>query len=143
MIKKAIAKYKDINAPVKMAFWFLVCSILQRGIGVITTPIFTRIMSDSEFGRYGVYNSWYSIIAVFATLSISGNCFTRGLVVTDTEKERFSLASSFYGLIFTLITGFVILYLIFRNWINNVTALNSYQFLMMVVNILYFTDLTR
>ena len=134
MIKRLLQKYKDMSAPVKMAFWFLICSFLQRGIGFITTPIFTRIMTDPEFGRYSVYNSWYSIISAIATLSISGNCYTRGLVVAENEKERRVLASSFYGLIVTLIVGFGILYLIFHNWINSITKLTSYQFLMMGID---------
>lgn len=91
-------------------------------------------MTDSEFGRYGVYNSWYSIIAVFTTLSISGNCFTRGLVVEKNEENRHVLASSFYGLILTLVIGFGIVYFIFHNWINNITKLTSYQFLMMGID---------
>lgn len=88
MIHKLIDKYKNMSLPVKMAFWFLICSFIQKGICSVTTPIFTRIMSDSEFGRYGIYTSWNSIIAVFVTLSISGNCFTRGLVVLDDEKKE-------------------------------------------------------
>ena len=134
MLKKLLSKYTNMSPPIKMAFWFLICSFIQRGIGLITTPIFTRIMTDSEFGRYGVYNSWYSIISVFATLSISGNCFTRGLVVEKNEKDRYVLASSFYGLIITLVACFGIIYLIFHNWINNATKLTSYQFLMMGID---------
>ncbi len=134
MLKGFIRRYNDMSAPIKMAFWFLICSFLQRGIGLVTTPIFTRIMTESEFGRYSVYHSWYSIIAVVATLSISGNCFTRGLVVADEEKKKHELASSFYGLILLLIAGFGIIYLFFKNWINNVTQLTSYQFLMMGVD---------
>ncbi len=134
MLKGFIRKYNNMSAPVKMAFWFLICSFLQRGIGLVTTPIFTRIMTESEFGRYSVYHSWYSIISVIATLSISGNCFTRGLVVADEEKKKHELASSFYGLILILIIGFGIIYLVFKDWINNVTQLTSYQFLMMGVD---------
>lgn len=134
MISALIKKYNGMNAPVKMAFWFLVCSFLQRGIGFITTPIFTRIMTDTEFGRFSVYNSWYSIISVFATLSISGNCFTRGLVVADEDKKKHELASSFYGLILLIIIGFGFVYFLFHDLINSVTGLTSYQFLMMGID---------
>ena len=134
MVKGLRMKYNRMTAPVKMALWFLVCSFLQRGIGLITTPIFTRIMTDAEFGRYSVYNSWYSIISVFATLSISGNCFTRELVVAEDERKKYELASSLYGLIICIIAGFGIIYLCLQDWINRVTGLNSYQFLMMGVD---------
>ena len=134
MLNGLINKYNKMNAPVKMAFWFLICSFLQKGIGFITTPVFTRIMTEGEFGRYSVYQSWYSIISVFATLSISGNCFTRGLVVENEENKRHELASSFYGLIILIVAAFGVIYFFFRNWINNITHLTSYQFVMMGVD---------
>ena len=134
MLKKLIQKYNTMRAPVKMAFWFLICSFIQRGIGMITTPIFTRIMTDAEFGRYSIYTSWYSIISVFVTLGIAGNCLTRGLVVAEGDKERDELASSFYGLIITLVLVYGIFYLVFRRWINSITGLTSYQFLMMGID---------
>ena len=134
MLKKLILKYNNMSVPVKMAFWFLICSFVQRGIGMITTPIFTRIMTDSEFGRYSIYTSWYSIISVFVTLGIAGNCLTRGLVVAEGEKERDELASSFYGLIVTLVIVYGLLYLVFHKWINSITGLTSYQFLMMGID---------
>jgi len=136
MLRKILTKYKEMSPPVKMAFWFLICSFIQRGIGFITTPIFTRIMTNSEFGRYSVYISWYSIISVFATLSISGNCFVRGLVLADGEKDKNELSSTFYGLIVTLIASYGIVYVIFQKWINNATELTPYLFLMMGVDFL-------
>ena len=135
MVKKFLSKYNGMSATVKMSFWFLICSFLQKGIGMITTPIFTRIMIDSEYGRYNVYSSWYSIISVFATLGIAGNCFTRGLVVLDNEKDKKTLASSFYGLIVTIISVIGIAYVLFMEKINKATGLSAYQFLMMGIDL--------
>ncbi len=139
MVKKLINKYNTMSLPVKMAFWFLVCSFIQKGIGMITTPIFTRIMTDSEYGRYGIYSSWSSILCVFITLSISGNCFTRGLVVSDKEQERRELTSSLFGLSVTLLLFWCVVYFIFRNQIKELTSLSDYQFLMMGIDILMIT----
>lgn len=133
-IDNLIQKYNDMSEPVKMAFWFLICSFLQKGIGMIATPIFTRVMTESEFGRFSVYSSWYSIISVFATLSITGNCFTRGLVVADSEKSKRELASSFYGLVITVIAFFGIIYVVFQERINAATGVTSYQFFMMGID---------
>ena len=123
----------------KMAFWFLICSFIQKGIGMITTPIFTRIMIDSEYGRFGLYSSWYSIIAAIVTLSISGNCFTRGLVVLDDEQKRKELTSSLMGLVTTLIISFCIVYAIFHNQINKITGLSEYLIAMMMIDLLLVT----
>lgn len=138
-LRKYLDKYKGMSLPVKMAFWYLICSFIQKGIGMITTPVFTRILDESQFGRYSVYSSWYSIISVIVTLSISGNCFTRGLVVLDDRKKKDELASSLLGLVMTQIAGFFVIYLIFSKWINSVTHLNTYLFAMMFVDLLMIT----
>lgn len=136
MLKKLTSKYTNMSLPVKMAFWFLVCNFIQKGIGTVTTPIFTRIMTESEYGRFGIYSSWNSIISVFVTLSISGNCFTRGLVVLDDEKKKEQLTSSLFGLSITLVLLWTGVYFLFRNRITQVTSLTEYEFLMMGIDIL-------
>lgn len=108
MIEKLKKKYAAMNPALRMAFWFLVCSFLQRGISFITTPIFTRIMDEAEYGRYGVYTSWSSIVAVFFSLSISGNCFVRGIVIHKEKQDEFT--SSLLGLVtICIIIGFFVL----------------------------------
>ena len=69
LLEQINKKYNNMNNAVKMSFWFFLCSFLQKGIGFITTPIFTRIMVDSEFGRYSLFNSWSSVVAVVVSLS--------------------------------------------------------------------------
>ena len=43
-MKKALAKYTALPIQVRASLWFLICSFLQKGISMITTPIFTRIV---------------------------------------------------------------------------------------------------
>lgn len=135
MIQKLIDRYHNLSAPIKMSFWFLICSFLQKGIGMLTTPIFTRVMVDSEFGRYNVYTSWLSILSVFVTLSISGNFYTRGLVLERTEN-RDKYTSSLQSLTTVLIVSFYLVYLLLSNWINKYTGLSTYMFTVMFVEML-------
>jgi hypothetical protein len=100
MVGKVIDRYTKLSTPVKMSFWLLVCSFLQKGIGMITTPIFTRIMTPEEYGSYSVFTSWQGIFLVFVSLNLCAGCFTRGLVKYEDERPQF--VSSFQGLSFTL-----------------------------------------
>ena len=63
-------KYIGMSVPVKAAFWFTVCNFLQRGISMITTPIFTRMLSTDEYGLYNTYLSWETVLAMVVTLSL-------------------------------------------------------------------------
>lgn len=135
MIKKVNAKYNALSTPVKMSLWFLICSFLQKGIVMFTTPIFTRVMTNAEFGRFNVYSSWLSIFTVFATLNISGNCYTRGLVVGK-EEDRDVYTSSLQSLSAFLIFIFFCIYYVFHKVINKVTEMSTYMYVIMFVEML-------
>lgn len=69
-LEMLINKYKNMSAPVKAAFWFTICSFLQRGISMITTPIFTRLLSTKDYGLYSTYLSWETVLLMLVTLSL-------------------------------------------------------------------------
>lgn len=89
-IKKVIKTYQDIPAGVKSAFWFTVSTFVLRGIAFITTPIFTRIMDPSQFGHITTYNSWHTILEVFALLGLtSAGVFNVGLNDYKDSRDRY------------------------------------------------------
>ena len=47
--------YKNMSLPAKASIWYMLCSVLQKGISVITTPIFTRILSTEQYGLVSIY----------------------------------------------------------------------------------------
>ena len=50
--------------------WYTISNFLVRGIGFITTPIFTRLLTQAEFGQFNNYTSWQSILIIFVTLNL-------------------------------------------------------------------------
>ena len=78
-LKTLVDKYKSLSAPVKASIWFTVCNIIQKGIALISTPIFTRIMTTQQYGVYTIYQSWYQVLTIFATLNLSAGIFNNGL----------------------------------------------------------------
>ena len=90
MIHKYIEKYNALSVQLKATIWFFVCSVLQRGISVITTPIFTRLLSTEEYGQYSVFNSWLSILQIIITLSLTSGVYTMGIVKFKEEEKVFT-----------------------------------------------------
>ena len=126
-------KYRSLPKQVKASAWFLICSFLQRGISVLTTPVFTRLLSTAEYGGYNVFNSWLGIVSIFVSLNLSGGVFGQGLVKFD--KERTVFASSLQGLTVTLVFTWTVVYLIFRNFWNNLFSMTTLQMLAMLLMI--------
>ena len=130
-MKKLIQKYKNIPIQVRAAFWFLICSFLQKGISVITTPVFTRLLSTTEYGNFNVFYSWLSILNVFITLHMYSGVFAQGLVKYDEDKDNFS--SAIQGLTLMLFFFWTIIYLIAHNFWNKLFSLTTVQMLAMLV----------
>ena len=118
MVKGIISRYNKIPVQVKASFWFLVCSVMQRGITVITTPIFTRLLSTSDYGQYNVFNSWLDIITIFVTLRLYYDVFVQGLVKYGDDKIKY--ASSMQGLELTLTLVWTFIYILFRDFWNGI-----------------------
>lgn len=132
-VAKITTKYRNFPIQVKASFWFLICSFLQKGISVITTPIFTRLLSASEYGQYNVFNSWLGIITIFVSLNLSYGVYAQGLVKFENEEK--ALSSSMQGLSAILVAGWTVVYFLFRRFWNDLFSLSTVQMLSMLVMI--------
>lgn len=130
-IKGLLNKYTSLSVQVKASFWFLICGFLQKGVSIITTPIFTRLLSTAEYGQYSVFNSWLGIVSVFVTLQLYSGAFTQGMVKFENKKMKY--ASSIQGLCLTLVVCWTIIYLLFHEFWNNLFELTIVQMLAMLV----------
>lgn len=133
MLKQFFEKYKSLPIQVKASFWFLICSFLQRGISIITTPIFTRLLSTEEYGQYSVFNSWLGIVTVFVSLNLYAGVYTQGLIKHTDERKKYS--SSLQGLTLVLVIFWTILYLLFQDFWNMLFSLTTVQMLAMLLMI--------
>lgn len=124
MFRKLSAYYRNLRAPVKASLWFLICGFLQKGISMLTTPIFTRIMSDAEYGRYSVYNSWLGIAEILITLNLAAGVYTRGLIKNEEDQDRF--ASSMLGLSTTCVLVWTVIYVIFHKVFNRLLGITTF-----------------
>lgn len=127
------SQYRALPVQVRASVWFLVCSFFQKGITSITTPIFTRLMSTSEYGQFSVFNSWLSIVTIFITLNLSSGVYAQGLVKFSDDKKEYS--SSMQCLTLTLVMFWTTIYLLFRSFWNQLFSLTTVQMLAMLVMI--------
>ena len=132
-INKLLNKYNSFSIQLKASIWFLFCSFMQRGIAMITTPIFTRIMSTAEYGKFNVFNSWFSILSIVFSMSLYQGVYTQGLIKFDDDRPVFS--SSFQGLTLTLISIWLVVYLAFHSFWNRLLSLTTIQMIAMFVMI--------
>lgn len=126
-------KYNGMSIQAKASIWFIVCSFLQKGISIISTPIFTRLMSTSEYGKYNVFTSWQGIITAIVILNLPYGVLSQGIVKFTETREKFT--SALLGLMTALTAAWFVIYLIFRNYANSVFTLTTVQMICMLLMI--------
>lgn len=62
--------YPKFSKEMKATIWYTVCNILVKSLSLITVPIFTRILSETDYGIVSVYNGWHDIFFIFGTLNL-------------------------------------------------------------------------
>lgn len=129
--KGLINKYRSFPLPLKASFWFLISGFLAKGVSLISTPIFTRLLTASEYGRFSVFSSWFGIFAVLITLNLSSGVYTQGLIKFSTERKVFS--SALQGLTLFLSLVWLIIYLIFHKQVNEITSLSTIEAVIIIM----------
>ena len=97
--------------------------MIARSVGALGTPIFTRLLTPTEYGLFPLYNTWLSVITVIVTLELTGGVIYRGLQRYSGNKEKF--LSSAFGLFLCIFTLFCALYFAFSGVINKITGLGT------------------
>lgn len=115
-------RYSVISLSTKAAIWFAVCSFLQRGISIISTPIFTRLLSTDEFGVFSTYTSWENVLFMVTSLCIY-KC-TMNLCVKFEEK-RDEAFSALCGLALIVTMLWILIGLFFRKGISDLLKLSQ------------------
>lgn len=70
MLSSIKAKYVSMSLQARAALWFTACSFLQRGITMLTTPFFTRLMDLDQYGAVNTFTAWQQVLSMICTLSL-------------------------------------------------------------------------
>lgn len=127
-MEKLKKKYRELSLPQKTALWFAICQFLQKGIGMLTTPIFTRLLATSEYGIASTFIAWTSVISPVITLST-----WRGMMnLFSKDEDREEVLASNISMSFVISLLFSSIIMVFQNAIIEKTSM-SLTFLWLVV----------
>ena len=133
MIK--LESLKNISLEKKSAIVFVFATAISSGLNMVTTPFFTRLMPVESFGVVQLFNTWYQILAVFATFSVTNAIINVGF--HDYANDRMGYLSSSLGFstIFTIIISLLVFFA--QGWFTKVSGLNISLILLMVLSFLF------
>ena len=111
-------------------FYNFLSTIIRTSIGMITMPIFTRLLGATQFGLFSIYTSWLTIISCFICLNVGASLGT-GLYKFKNDYYKFRTSTLIEGTVITL--GFVALFIIFQKPVLSVTKYTFAVFLLLIV----------
>lgn len=129
-------KWRQMPEGAKSTVVFVISSFIVKGVVFITTPVFTRIMPASQYGVIAEFNSWRTIIEVFALLGLnSAGVFNVGL--NDYRDSRDQYISSVLTLCnFVTIATFVIIFIL-KKFFEESFLLSNNQLVLMFIWLIF------
>lgn len=126
---------KKLSAGVAASIVYTLASLFSRGLAIITTPIFTRIMPTDQVGVVSLFQSWASIIGTVATLALTSGGFQLSLREFGKERDRY--VSSVLTL--TTLMGVLLMavYAFAPGFWNDVTGLPTPLMVLMLLYLLF------
>lgn len=91
----------------KSGMWYIIGNLLIKGIAFFTLPLFTRLLSTSDFGNFNLFLSYEGIVSVIMGLGIAGTIKTAYFDYKDDYKKYYSSILSLI-IIFCVVSDLVV-----------------------------------
>ena len=118
-----------MSKPAKSAFWFVLCTLIQKALAFITVPIFTRIMPAEQYGIYNLYQTWSGILVVICTMNMETGAFVNGFTKSSDEIVKDKLPIRLFSmtcLITLVVFGVLVFNISLFEDIYSFTCFNNY-----------------
>lgn len=118
----------------RSGIWYTAANFLMKSIILITTPIFTRIMTHADFGMYNNFTSWMSTFSIFLTLNLDST-FISARRDFQRDFDRYVLSTLVLSTVWTLV--FYVLALFIKTPLVNLTGLEFDHLVLMGLYLLF------
>lgn len=133
-IRKLRQKWGSMSKEARASVAYTICSIVQRCISFINMPIFARLMSTDEYGEMTVYSSWSGIFSIILTFNMAYGSFSPAMLKFEKDRDRY--ISSIQGIWLVLCGFFLMIYLPFQGFWNDILDLPTLFVLFLILETL-------
>ena len=143
MIEQKNQRKKNQSASLnKMAFtsgfFFIVAQLLARGFNLIVTPIYSRLLSEAQYGIVTTYESW--LLIAYTVMSL---CLWRSVDVAkhDFPDDYNGYVSSVHTLSYISIAIFFGICMIFKKQVMAFCDMDDLMFYMLFLYVFTYTSM--
>ena len=121
------------KTALKSGVVYAIATMINAGLTFLTTPFFTRVMTQENYGQYNNFLSWYNILMI-VSLNLSSTLISAR---QDYKKEIDSYILSMSALNGILVSFFGVVVFIFNNFFNRYIGLSRIYIFMMFMYIAF------
>ncbi|MBR0412404.1 MAG: oligosaccharide flippase family protein [Eubacterium sp.] len=127
------------SKALKSGIWYAAAVMLQRGIWIITIPLFSRLLTKAEFGAYNNYTAWLAILTIIVTLNLDST-FISAVHDFKDKIDEYVLSMLCLGAVSTAV--FSIIINVFHGAFENLFSLKLLYINVILVYLLFLPALT-
>lgn len=106
----------------KAGFWYVFANFMGKAVAFITTPIFARLMTTSDYGEFSNFAGWLGIFLSITGVELhNNNVISRAYIDFNKKFDDFISSVTFLGCAITV--GTYLFFLIFQNHITKIVAI--------------------
>ena len=128
-------KYNTLSLAARASIWAFIASVAQKGIAILSTPLFTRILSPEDYGQFALYQSWHDIFIIFTSLNVF-NYATYSAMKEFKDKDGFISTAQTLVTFLTLICMAV--YVIVHLFLGDVIGFSLPIVILLFIDLLFF-----
>lgn len=111
--------------------WQTISKFLLTGLSFFTAPIFTRILSTSDYGQVSVFNTWVMFLGVFVGLQTHQSIPVGRIKYSDNFDNYISNALFISFLSFVVVLPF---FIVFRRFLGQLLDFPAFLIPLIVIN---------
>ena len=125
---------KNASLEVKASTAYMICSVLQQAIAIITIPLFTRILTTEEYGISTVYATTMALFIIFTTLQLSYGSFPKAMIKFENDRDGY--IASVNGITTLLTVIYLLIYIVCKPIFDRYIGLPAVLMILMAFEML-------
>lgn len=113
----------------KASVWFVLVSIVDNAISVLTQPFVNRILTVEQVGIFNVYNTWATIFRIVATFNLF--CGVYEVFLVDHKDDQNQVRGSLCILSTIITCSFFLIAFIFINPLSSLLGIKPIYLILM------------
>lgn len=121
---------KYITIEAKASIGYIIAALLSKGLSIITLPVFTRMLTTADMGVVSTFTSWFNILYVVVTLSLTTASFNVAMIEYPRSRDKYQAVCLQISAISSIC--FALIYTFFYTYFNKITSLTTPLFVVQI-----------